>query len=604
MNVADHEARTLPAGIRISRIATGLAALVAVSLLCSPLTVHAQPVLNGPALAITQPSAVCPVGEGSLPCTPLAITGGGFGVPDARAWVTVHYRLPTGQSRRVRIRSTTDRIMRWTDRLILVALTDLDWSPVSVSVKTPRSRSARAAARTFSYDRYDTHSPAIPLAIEVDDAGRVFLNEEFHTDVTTWLPDRGSATQLSCPESPSPGVFAQNLYGDSPTQMSMLGEDVVLGAAGTVWFTEGGADNYNGAYANHSRLIAHDPVTRRLSVYTVPGDNNQVYGAAWDAGRHRLWFVTAGLAYNCIPWFGCSQALPPRLVSFDPSRITPDDAFGCETSGLTCNGGSPTTAGTCSNVPTRACVTARDCVLAEQWCPAGAEDDGACFREYPIQGTQRAGHLVIDAVGAVWYTAYAGGNHLGRLDPTTGAVKVFPLPPPRQGSVFGSAVWEIAVKQNGNIVFTEHADAEIGEFDIAQVDNPACLSLDATGHNPCIRTLSLSDHDPEGRVMHSLAVDEADDTWFTHGGGAVEPADPLRTPEIGYATARWSGIVMLPPLSLYSFTSDGRANYCGLRTAGAYVRSAPTGIAIDAGSGDIWFADSCRHQLGRLRPLS
>jgi streptogramin lyase len=596
----DHAARTMPAGIRL----TGIAAVVAGSLLCTPAELHAEPILNGPALAITQPSATCPVGGVLLPCTPLAITGSGFGAPGPSAYVRVGYRLPTGQSRRGRVRSTTDRIMRWTDRLILIALTDLDWTPVSVRVKLPGSRSVGTSARAFRYDWYDTHSPSLPLAIEVDDAGRVFLNEEFHTDVMTWVPESGLATRLDCPASPSPGVFAQDLYGDSPTQMSMLGEDVVLGAEGIVWFTEGGADNYNGAYANHSRLIAHDPATGGFAVYNVPGDNNRVYGAAWDAGRHRLWFVNAGLAYNCIPWFGCSQAIPPRLVSFDPARIAPNGSFARETTGLTCNGGSARTVGTCSNVPTRPCLTERDCVLAEQWCPPDTSDDSACYREYPIPATQKAGHLVVDGVGAVWYTAYAGGNHLGRLDPTTGAVRVFPLPPPRQGSVFGSGVWEIAIKQNGNIVFTEFSDAEVGEFDITQVDNPACLSLDATNHNPCIRTLSLSDLDPEGRVMHSLAVDEADNTWFTHGGGAVGPADPLRVPEIGYATASWSGIVMLPPLSLYPFTSDGRANYCGVATAGAYVRSAPTGIAIDARSGDIWFADSCRHQIGRLRALA
>jgi streptogramin lyase len=349
----------------------------------------------------------------------------------------------------------------------------------------------------------------------------------------------------------------------------------------------------------------YDAATQRGAAYTVPGDNNQVYGAAWDVGRQRVWFANARVAYNCIPWFGCSQAIPPRLVSFDPQRVAPDDdTSSADTTGLTCNGGSGTTVGICSNVPARPCITARDCVLAEQWCAPDAADDRACYREYPIPGTQQAAHLVVDGVGAVWYTAYAGGNYLGRLDPTTGTVTRFPLPPPRQGSVFGSALWEIAIKQNGNIVFTEFADAEVGEFDVARVNDPACLSLDANNQNLCIRTLSLTDGDPAGRVMHSLAVDGGDNTWFTHGGGAGTPADPLRAPEIGYATATWSGIVMLPPLSLYPFLSDGRANYCGATTAGTYVRSAPTGIAIDARSGDIWFADSCRHQIGRLRSVA
>jgi streptogramin lyase len=575
---------------------------VLVASVCTPAKLRAQPVLNGPALAITQPSAMCPVGDSSLPCTPLAITGSGFGTPGREAVVTVKSRTTTGHARFRLIRSTADRVMLWTDRLILLALTDLDSIPVAVRVKTPGYFKVRANARAYAYDSYDTHSKALPLAIEVDAAGRVFLNEEYHRDVTMWLPESDDAMGLNALPAPPPGVFAQNLYNDSPSEMSILGEDVVLGAAGTVWFTEGGADNYGGPYANHSRLIAHDPATQRVAMYTVPGDNNQVYGAAWDAGLGRLWFVSSGVGYDCIPWFGCKMALPPRLVSFDPTRIAPDDTFNGDITGLTCNGGSATTVGTCSNVPARPCTTARDCVQAEQWCPPGTADDSACYREYPIAGTQKAGHLVVDGVGAVWYTAYAGGNHLGRLDPTTGAMKVFPLPPARQGSVFGSAVWEIAIKHNGNIVFSEFADAEVGEFDIAQVDNPACLELDANHQNPCIRTFSLTDAEPGGRVVHSLAVDAMDNTWFTHGGGGA-PADPLRAPEIGYATASGKGLVMLPPLSLYPFRSDGGTNYCGVTTADTYVRSSPAGIAIHADTGDIWFADFCRHQVGRLRSL-
>jgi len=279
-------------------------------------------------------------------------------------------------------------------------------------------------------------------------------------------------------------------------------------------------------------------------------------------------------------------------VSFDPKRIPPDNGFTFPSAGLTCDGSSPTSAGTCSNVPSRACVTADDCVLAEQVCLDATGDDGPCYREYPIPDT-KAAHLVVDQSGAVWFTAWAGGDYLGRLDPDTGGVTRFPLARSRRpGSVFGSAPWQIALAANGDVVFTEFVDGELDRFAIARLDDPACLTLDANGENPCIATIA-----PQGdrmQTMHSLAIDPDGRTWFTQH---AEPnAGPL-TASLGYVTADWGGVVLLPPLELFPCAGEGME--CGL-APGSEAPFYPTGVAVDPSTGDILVADYLRRRLGRL----
>lgn len=574
----------------------GLGVCAIIGLVAASRQAPAQPIPTAPALAITQPRGTCTQQSQQVACIPVAITGAGFGVPGSNASVQLGYKLlPGGQSRSGLIRSTDQRILVWNDRQIVIGLRDLNWFPTWAKVKTAAGSSAQIPAHDYTYTVYPTSPPLPsqppPLAIAVDTAGRVFVNEEFHTDLKVWTPQTGMVAALNYPKSPAPGVFAQDLFGDSPTQMSMLGEDVIVAPNGTVWFAEGGGSLYNGAHANHSRVVSYDPSSHAFNVYNVPGDKNEVLGLAWDEGRGRVWFTTSGRAYNCFPWYGCSVALPARLVSFDPTRIPPNNTFAFSTAGLTCNGGSPTTAGTCSNAPSRPCLVASDCVLAEQVCPSGVSDDSACYHEYPIPNTTAA-HLVVDAAGAVWFTAYAGGDYLGRLDPSTDTLTAFPLPTPRQGSVFGSAPWQIAVAANGDIVFTEFADGEIGRFDISQLANPACLTLNASNQNPCIETFVTPELGPSVQKIHSLAIDPDGNTWFAHAGNV-----PGLPGSLGYVTADWSGIVMLPPLSLYPCAADG--SDCGV-PPGYPAPFDGAGVAIDQSSGDVWVAEFSRRRLARL----
>ena len=579
--------------VRNRSVTTMILALLAVS---RPLL--AQPLPNAPALAITQPRATCPPPSKPVACLPIAVTGTRFGTPGSKSSIEVSYiQLPAGKSKSALIRSTDTKILVWNDAQIVVGLTDLGWMPTSVKIKTAAGQSAEIPANDYAYTVYPTSAPAAgqppPLAIAVDAAGRVFVNEEFHSDLKMWSPQTNAVTGLQYPASPPPGVFAQDLFGDTRSQSSILGEDVIVDPRGIVWFAEGGAYLYDGVNPNHSRIVAYDPVSRGFNVYNVPGDRNEILGLAWDRARWRVWFTESSRVYNCVPWLGCSTALPARLVSFDPNRIPPDGRFAFATAGVACNGGDGTTAGACSNVPGRACVTAGDCELAEQVCPGGPSSDAACYHEYPIPDT-KPGHLVVDGAGAVWFTAHGGGNYLGRLDPVTGVVKAFPLPQPLQSSFFGGAPWQIAVAANGDIVFTEFADSAIARFDISKLANPACLSLNASKQNPCITRLVTPGGGPGVQTVHSLAIDAKGNTWFSQGA----PVDGLNlTTSLGYVTADWKGITMLPPLSLYPCGSTGTD--CG-EPPSHPVAFAGAGVAIDRSTGDIWVAEFFRRRLGRL----
>ena len=44
-------------------------------------------------------------------------------------------------------------------------------------------------------------------------------------------------------------------------------------------------------FANHNRIIMHDPATATTSIWNMPGDHNEVTGLAWDAAAQRLWFA-------------------------------------------------------------------------------------------------------------------------------------------------------------------------------------------------------------------------------------------------------------------------------------------------------------------------
>ena len=104
---------------------------------------------------------------------------------------------------------------------------------------------------------------------------------------------------------------------------------------------------------------------------------------------------------------------------------------------------------------------------------------------------------------------------------------------------------------------------------------------------------------PPGLRVHSLALDHAQNVWFTQDGPI---SDTSARTSVGYVLADWSGYVLLPPLSLYPFfNSDG--SYCQTDPQG-FVSFTGAGISIDPDTQAIWFADYCRKRLGRLRRVS
>ncbi len=105
-------------------------------------------------------------------------------------------------------------------------------------------------------------------------------------------------------------------------------------------------------------------------------------------------------------------------------------------------------------------------MLAELFC-GGGSDDGSCYREYPL-GVFQPAHIAIHPDGHVWFTDYAAGtgSQIGRLDPTAGAVELFPLPPaPFEPRVLPLAMinfgllapWDIEIDRRGDVVATQYA---------------------------------------------------------------------------------------------------------------------------------------------------
>src|SRR5258708_19423236 len=99
--------------------------------------------------------------------------------------------------------------------------------------------------------------------------------------------------------------------------------------------------------------------------------------------------------------------------------------------------------------------------------------------------------VVVDAQGIVWFTDNVQG-HLGRLDPKTGAVRLFPSP----GGA-GSGPYGIAIAPDGRIWYDEGNNNQIVTFDpqtqtmtTAAIPTPGATVPNMAIHSPPAR-LSL-----------------------------------------------------------------------------------------------------------------
>jgi streptogramin lyase len=573
----------------------------------------------------------------------VSLTGSGFGQPQAGSPNSTCGESGAGtylelfsDAGSLRIASADDQVRLWSDTQVVVTVPRT--APIGrMRLCTERGWTTAVAVESYQYDHFDVprtpDTNAVPLALAIDAQHRVWINEEFHRQLKFFDPETETFGVLDIPKPPDPGPFALALDGEGATQTSQNGEAITVDPYGRIWFTQGGGEPDVRSTPDHSRVVAYDPQAakpERFHVYNIPGDRNGVYGVAWDDARRRVWFTQAARR-RPTPAARSSPAPPSldtirraRLTSFDPQHIPADGHFDFSTTAICVTTSNAEALGTCSNAPWQPCLGADDCVLAEWICPPDAAETRACYRQYELPEhaeTFLPGQVAVHpADGSIWYTSYWGGNHLGRLDPDSGVFALFPVPVPRAAtacdysicrcspaeidaqcrrcciySLFGAAPWALAITGAGDVAFTEYVGGAVGRFRFSELQNPACTALDARGQNPCIDELVVTP--PELRV-HSLALDRAQNVWFTQDG----PMSDVRAPtSVGYVLPDWSGYVLLPPLSLYPFfNSDG--SYCPTDPH-AFVSFTGAGIGIDPGTQAIWFADFCRKRLARLRRL-
>jgi streptogramin lyase len=482
----------------------------------------------------------------------------------------------------------------------------------------------------FTYRHVDVpRSPrphASPLAIAIDDRSRVVVNEEFHTQLKRFDPAAGWEV-FDLPQGPAGPIFATELFGAGRTDVSMFGESVVVDPSGRAWATEGGWMLHRGAHPNHSRIVMLEPDGGAARIWPVPGNDNSVVGVVYDQASERVWFTQAQRVQRA----GDVEhvAYPARLTSFDPGAIPPDAEFDflprerCEL---------PDAAyvGVCSRTRSRPCLDDRDCVLADRICTDDAAADRACFREHAIPTPPGEPPLVLPGPllrhsdGTIWYAGYLGGNYIGRFDPATDTFQRFPLarppgeascdfrdcvcfPPTGSGQtacpkrcclyqLLGRGPWGLAEEAAGGVALSAQEAGAVALLPKDRFDDPRCAVLDASGANPCLSEFPLPDYDPTRTQLHSVARDDAGNLWFGESSIDGRDDEPARGASIGYVQAGTGHVILLPPLSLYPFTSSG----IECRPSGEPVAFSATGIAFDARTRSIWVADYCRKRLGEI----
>jgi streptogramin lyase len=297
------------------------------------------------------------------------------------------------------------------------------------------------------------------------------------------------------------------------------------------------------------------------------------------------------------------------------------------------------TVGTCSNVSSRSCFTADDCVLADLVCPSNVVDDTHCFHEYPVADSYHLSHLVLSPSGdAVWYANYGpsgGQSNIERLDVASGTVTKYPVHPPHAG--FFNGTWKVTLAANADVLISEYTENTVARFDVSRANDAACLSLtspttncqsapDSTCRNPCITELfpapgfgAICSGGPTPgascqrdtdcgsggsclfpQVTHGVAEDPGGNVWFNLGGFQATTA---LASTVGYWKANRTGIILLPSPQLFpgspgDFCFGGTTDYY----SGAEITVNQT-TANAQTAGDVWFADYCRKRVGRLRRI-
>jgi streptogramin lyase len=396
------------------------------------------------------------------------------------------------------------------------------------------------------------------MAVALDTEGNAWMLGEFHAQLQL-VETSGSARATRhtwIPHHPDALPFT-GLRG-VPTQNSMLGESVVVDGEGRVWLSQGGGYLAREG-TNHSRVVSYNPGSGTFHAYNLPGNRNEAMGLLWDGPRDLVWVAESGMhATRAESSSGPSDEGPRAgaLVAFDPETAPHDNDF------------------------------LWDRPLDQLLCSEPTPDPVGCFARYALPDRALApAQLVGDAAGSIWFTLFWGGA-IGRLDPETGEVSVYPLAAgigtDTSAKTVGPGPWDIAISPDGeHLVWSEFFDSTIARLPLARALDPACRAL-RDGRNPCVEEVRVRGADLGAQGVHSIAFDGFGNLWFTQFALGVTPT--VRN-SIGFVTADWSRVELLEPLEV---RPDSNGSYAG--------------IAIDPETGDIWVAEFQPPGVGRLTP--
>ena len=396
-----------------------------------------------------------------------------------------------------------------------------------------------------------TSAHALALAVAPDH--RVWVNEEFHSQLKGLPADPAQPlTVRTIPQVSGSGIFATNISGqDAQARQSILGEDIDAQPDGSIWFTEGGAYLYSGQRYNTSRIVRYDPAADTFACYNLPVDSAEVIGVLIDNARGTVWYAEGSLTRgNAISGFSLADA-------------TPDCAW---------NPATGVRAPICATVPIP-----------------------GCHRRFVLPNAHSApASLVLDPSGNIWFTEF-WGNRIGRLNPDTGLLTELPLPASiaRQGpgAFVGSGPFELEFDSLGNLWMTEAFDATLDRVrpDRMSPANFNCTQLDITGRNPCVDEIFVGSNGFDGKTMHTVTVGPDGLVWFSYGSQS--------------GLVVFAGVTTSSPDARLGFVDTNKNNFVVVLPQLPGVVDVG-GVAADAGTRDIWFAEYTANTIGRLQPAS
>jgi hypothetical protein len=436
------------------------------------------------------------------------------------------------------------------------------------------------------YSTADALGTGNPDGTAFDGSGNVYWDGEFNTALGEVDTSTGAVTSDEIPLAyssttsnltgggpyyPQTTPFA-NIFNDKDqTNESALSEQAIY-ADGRIWEIQGGDFGVGGVW-NHSRIISFSPTGKTLDkslddtnynnsfcAYSVEGNNNVIYGLAWDGKR--IWFSEFG--NGGLSWFNPKDLTCDSMLNYSqPDPTNPLDVDGAH---LAC---SATVTTNCINtIPQCAAGQTSDCV------PNGidpinltADPDGD---QIWFSGPTISSASYIGGLGEITYKK-SNGTFESAQDWTSSTTPPYPPPTPLS---HWSTGWTVAADST-NVYEVEGSGLDLVMFN------------KATGSFTKILLPALSSSDS----ALSLALDNGDlyfligDPW---GGGS----------ELGYVNiARWeagdpSGTIYT---GLSSFNAPGSA-----QTAS----SQPTALSVDSQTGAIAYAEYARREIYVLQPIT